>query len=88
MYAEAAVMPPKRKGRPHSERQDVSVKVDKFVVGMARHVALARGISLAEYLTELVRPHVKADYARILREIEAAKEEETPRKRGPKGGPK
>jgi hypothetical protein len=58
-------------GRPKSsDRQDVSIKFDKLLAGKARLIASGRGISMAEYLSEAVRPIIDRDYARLMRELE------------------
>ena len=65
MVANAAekTMVRKRTGRPPtSERDDVVVKLDRIVAADARNIAEKRGISLAEYLTEAVRPIVARDF--------------------------
>jgi hypothetical protein len=51
-------------GRPKSERDDVTVKLDRGVVARARYVAEIRGVTLAEYLTEAVRPVVDRDFGK------------------------
>jgi hypothetical protein len=54
-----------KKGRPKtSERDDVTVKLDRGVASMAKWVASSRGITLAEYLTELLRGPVGRDMAK------------------------
>lgn len=56
----------KRTGRPPtSERDDVVVKLDRIVAADARNIAEKRGISLAEYLTEAVRPIVAKDFQNV-----------------------
>jgi hypothetical protein len=61
-------------GRPKSsDRQDVSIKFDKTLAGLARMIALGRGISMAEYLSEMARPNIERDYAKLLREFEGDK---------------
>jgi hypothetical protein len=42
-------------------RKDVQVKLDADVVRMAKMVAAARDITLAEYLSEMIRPIVRRD---------------------------
>ena len=42
-------------------RPDVAVKMDREVVRVAKMVASARGIPLAQYLTEVVRPIARRD---------------------------
>ena len=71
-------------GRPKtSERDDATVKMDRLVVARCRYIAEMRGISLAQYLTEGMRPVSDADWARIEKAREP-KPEETPAKK-PKG---
>jgi hypothetical protein len=43
-------------------RNDLAVKMGADVVKMAKHIAIDRGITLAEYLTERVRPLVEEDF--------------------------
>jgi hypothetical protein len=64
----------KAKGRPKtSERQDVSIKFDKSLAAMARLVASAKGISIAEYLSELARPLIEKDLAKEMKRLEGGK---------------
>ena len=66
-----ATMAKKRRGRPKSsDRQDVSIKFDKVLAGRARLIAQGRGIPMAEYLSEIARPIIDRDYARLMRELE------------------
>lgn len=67
----------KHRGRPkRSERDDVTVKVDRAVVGMAKAVATSRGIPLAELLSELLEGPVGRAYATMLRDLEKRKDRE------------
>jgi len=43
------------------KRNDVNVKMDADVARKCKIVASARGVSMAEYLSELVRPLVQRD---------------------------
>ncbi|MGZ3388385.1 MAG: hypothetical protein ACXVB2_00125 [Isosphaeraceae bacterium] len=53
----------KRAGRPPtSEREDIVVKLNRAVAADARWIAEKRGISMAEYLTEALRPIVARDF--------------------------
>lgn len=55
----------KRRGRPQaSERDDIVVKLDRTVAAQARYIAETRGVSLAEYLSESLRPIVARDFQR------------------------
>jgi len=56
-------MAKKRTGRPPtSERDDIVVKMDRAVAADARWIAEKRAMSLAEYLTEALRPIVAKDF--------------------------
>jgi hypothetical protein len=62
----------KKTGRPKtSERQDVSIKFDKTLAGKARLISQGRGVSMAEYLSEMTRAIIDRDYAKLMRELEA-----------------
>jgi hypothetical protein len=62
----------KKAGRPAtSTRDDVVVKIDRGIVAKARYVADTRGIPLAEYLSEALRPVVGRDFDRTVRGSEA-----------------
>jgi hypothetical protein len=61
-------------------RNDLAVKMGADVVKMAKVVALNRNITLAEYLTERIRPFVEADYERALAEM--AREVKSQRPKG------
>ena len=50
-------------GRPKSDRDDMTVKMDRTIVARARFVADLRGQTLTEYLSEAVRPIVDRDFA-------------------------
>jgi hypothetical protein len=59
-------MAKKRMGRPPtSDRDDIAVKLDRNVAADARYIAEKRSMSLAEYLTELVRPMVAKDFQQV-----------------------
>lgn len=45
-------------------RQDVSVKFDKTLAGMARMIALSKGVSLAEYISEAARANIEKDFGK------------------------
>jgi hypothetical protein len=54
------------KERKTMPRQDLAVKVGADVVRRAKIVAIDKNITLAEYLTETLRPTVDKDYAAAL----------------------
>lgn len=64
-------MAKKKAGRPKTNRNDASTKLDKGVIGMAKKIALVEGVSVAEYLSEILIPIVKERYRRLLKEEEA-----------------
>lgn len=50
-------MAAKKRGRPAtSDRDDVTVKVDRHVAAKLRYVAEQKGVALAELLTDILRP--------------------------------
>jgi hypothetical protein len=59
------------KGRPKaSERDDVTVKVDRSIVRQAKAIADFYGLSAAEVISETAREPMGKYYARMLREAE------------------
>jgi hypothetical protein len=62
-------------GPPLVKRNDVQVKVDATVATHAKMVASSRGITVAEYVSELLRPLVLRDL-----EIETSKQLKPPKK--------
>ena len=50
-------------GRPKTVRDDISVKIDRSVAAKAMYLARLKGLTLAEYLTEKVRPDVEREFA-------------------------
>jgi hypothetical protein len=62
--------PRKGSGRPKSERKDGTARVDIQILGQAQMVAKRRGISLAEYLSDLLRGPVDRDFLREMKELE------------------
>jgi hypothetical protein len=52
-----------------TRRNDVAVKMGADVVKMARHIAVDRGIPLAEYLTERIRSLVEQDFEALTRRL-------------------
>jgi hypothetical protein len=52
-------------GRPKtSERDDVTVRLDRAIAAKARYVAEVRGVSLAEYLSDITSGQVDRDFAK------------------------
>jgi ATP-dependent Clp protease adapter protein ClpS len=48
------------------KRTDATVKIDVEVLRKAKVVAAIRDVTLAEYLTEVLRPIVEKDHARAI----------------------
>lgn len=60
----------KPKGRPKtSDRNDVTVKMDRQVIDMARMVALHRKTTLAELLSDITRGPIEKMHAAMIREL-------------------
>jgi hypothetical protein len=57
------------RGRPKSERDDVTVKIDRSLVGMAKLIATRKGVSVAELLSDLLQGPLDQAYAEMLREL-------------------
>jgi hypothetical protein len=58
------------KGRPRrSERRDRTAKIDATILGWAEMVAKARGITVAEYLSETLRTPVAKDFAAVMEQM-------------------
>lgn len=61
----------KPKGRPkRSERDDVTTKIDRNLVGKAHVIARERGITVAELLSELLRGPIDKAYAAVVRSLD------------------
>ena len=68
----------RKRGRPKaSQRRDAVVKLDAILVGKAQMVAKARGTSVAEYLSEIIRGPVDRDFLKVMKEMEAKSEAES-----------
>ena len=63
-------------GRPKSESDTASAKIDRGILARAHFVARRRGITLTDYLASVLKPTVDRDFAK---EVEAdAKSEQAP----------
>ena len=51
------------------KRDDVAVKLDRELTDKAKLVASRKRITLAEYMTELSRPTIEKDFAKVIREM-------------------
>lgn len=62
----------KPKGRPKtSDRNDVTIRIDRALASMVKAIAMKRGVSAAEVLSELAEGSVSKAYAAMLRELDA-----------------
>jgi hypothetical protein len=58
------------KGRPKtSGRNDRTARIDATILGWAEMVARAKGVSLAEYLSETLKSPVAKDFARVMEQM-------------------
>jgi hypothetical protein len=63
---EALGMAAKRKGRPKtSERTDTTVKIDRAIIVKAKMVAAGENRSMADLLSEILRPLIDERFARL-----------------------
>lgn len=69
MFTVAPPMPEKPK------RKDKAVKIARDLAAKAKIIADTRGISIAEYLSELLRPHVLKDWPKALRQLDTPPDE-------------
>jgi hypothetical protein len=53
-------------GRPKGDRNDVSTRIDKRIVSMARAVAAHRGITIAELLSETLEGPIEKAYLELV----------------------
>jgi reverse gyrase len=59
-------------GRPkgkRTERDDASVKIDRGIVGMAKMIATRRKITVAQFLSESLRPIVEREFTREMERL-------------------
>lgn len=63
----------KSKGRPKTGRRDVTAKIDSEVISKAKMVAGARNVSLAEFLTEMLRGPVDRELEKEMRKLAGKK---------------
>jgi hypothetical protein len=60
--------------RPMAKRNDESVRVESDIARKARVLAADRGVTLAQYLSDLLRPAVSDQYAAFIdREAKGSK---------------
>jgi hypothetical protein len=60
------------RGRPkRSERDDMTMKVDRTLVGKAQLIATHRGVSAAELLSDLLEAPLDRASAQMLRDLDA-----------------
>jgi hypothetical protein len=65
-------MAKKKAARGKSGGEGRLVRLDPSIVAMAKMIATARGMSLADYLADLLRGPVSREYAKEMRRLEQA----------------
>lgn len=65
---------------PMAKRKDVAVKIDAEVARMGKIVAAFEGKSLAEYLSDSLRPIVEAAFRRHIRQAQPPDEPKSSRR--------
>jgi hypothetical protein len=70
---EPGLMKKKSRGRPKTDRDEVTVKLSRALAGKAKAVALHRGITVGEFLGETFGAGIDRAYAQMLRELEGRK---------------
>ncbi len=53
-----------------SPRDDRTVKIARDLAAKAKVIADSKGITIAEYLSDLLRPHIQKDWPKAVRHIE------------------
>ncbi len=74
----------KPKGRPRSERDDKTVKIDRRIAVRARTVAGFRGVPIAELLSELLEGPIMEAYGDMIRQMPPVRPAPPPPKKGGK----
>jgi len=59
------------RGRPRSDRDDVSAKLDRSIVGKAKLIATHRGVPAAELMSKLLQGPIDKAYAVMIRDLES-----------------
>lgn len=54
------------RGRPNRGRDDATAKIDRILLGKAQLIAKDRGISVAEFLSEILRGPIEKEYGKLL----------------------
>jgi hypothetical protein len=61
----------KKRGRPKvSDRDDVTIKIDRPLASMVKAIANRRGVGSAEILSDLAKAPIERAYSQMLRELE------------------
>lgn len=59
---------------PREKRDDVAVKIEAALYRKAKVVAAYRGITIAKYLSELLRKPVERDHEKMVQEMQGGAE--------------
>lgn len=57
----------KSKGRPKSNRDDATTKIDRRLLGFAQLIARDKGVSVAEFLSEFIREPLEREFDSLMR---------------------
>jgi hypothetical protein len=60
-------MPPKKKA-DKPKRDDKAVKIDRLLADKATFIANRKGVTTAEFISELIRSSVEKEFAKMARE--------------------
>jgi hypothetical protein len=55
-----------RRGRPKMQRDDATTKIDRRLLSLAHLISADKGISTAEYLSELIRTAIEQETGELL----------------------
>lgn len=72
--SQLSVNPVTRSDKP--KREDKAVKIARDLATKAKVIAETRGLTIAEYLSGLLRPHIEKDWPRAVKILDAAPEDE------------
>jgi reverse gyrase len=69
---ESPAMAKRSVGRPRTDADNVTVKIDRSLTMKAKLIASHRGVSAADLLNELLQVPVDRAYAQMLRELDSS----------------
>jgi predicted HicB family RNase H-like nuclease len=60
----------KKKSGGGKETFTVAVKIERSLAGKAKMIATDKNVSLAEYISEIIRPTVERDWGKLIKKTE------------------